>query len=122
MNSIDDWYAIGRQTGRRLAVMPDTVNVETFWSRAETASARRTSVSIWFRATRAAWVARKNSSFSLITRVDEWNAVAIAVRSIDVIASEISTSTMLRPRRAAVPRRGAAVGGREVIGAPCRWR
>src|SRR4051794_1212241 len=91
----------GRRMGRRGALM----RVSSI------ASQRRTSVRIWLRATRADWVARKKRSL-LVTTVDaEWNEAAIAVRSMDVMASEIRISARLMP-----PAR-RAVFGRGVIGA-----
>src|SRR5688572_30733985 len=103
MYSWDMWADRGRETGSRLEVILETVKEGvpgTIVSSATTSSARRTSVSIWLRATRAAWVARKNSSFSRMIWDEEWNAAAMAVRSMVVIAREIITSLRLRPRRA----------------------
>src|SRR3954452_22906085 len=60
---------------------------------------RRASLIIWLTLTRAAWLARKNSSFISIADADALNAAATAVSSIAVIARLISTSTRLRPAR-----------------------
>src|SRR3954462_1459127 len=131
MNSIDDCDASGREMGSRSALSGGTENSGKLMVVIAIASARRTSVRIWLRQTRAACVARKNSSFSLMIWDEEWNAAAIAVRSMVVIAREIMTSGRLRPRtRRAGPGRPAE--GRRllryvhvtvIIGAPRRsWR
>src|SRR4051812_45280662 len=80
-----------------LAGIASTGRMMSIWLAATwTLSERRSSVRIRLSETRADWVARKNWSLFWTTMAEEWKAAPIAVRSIEVIASEIINSLRLR--------------------------